>query len=236
MSETELGRAPDEVLHEQTIGYSFAVSVHEVTIEQYLRFLPDATFAWGKEDARCPANAVSYDQALAYCRWLNDRERIAQDQWLYSPAQPPETSSAMISAEELARTGYRLLTEAEWEYVSRAGTTTPWFPGTDETSLVHFGWFALNDGESVRRVGLLRPNPLGLFDTMGNVSEWCHRLRPEGQFALRGGEYKSLAKDLRSGRRFEQSVKGYSFTGIRVARTLPASASTGNLQSSSAPD
>ena len=91
------------------------------------------------------------------------------------------------------RTGYRLPTEDEWELAARAGSTTRWFFGDAEEHLRHFAWCAVNSGDRMHRVGMLRPNPLGLFDILGNTSEWCHPSAAtalnleKGKYVLRGG-------------------------------------------------
>ncbi|MCL1993549.1 MAG: SUMF1/EgtB/PvdO family nonheme iron enzyme, partial [Spirochaetes bacterium] len=71
-------------------------------------------------------------------------------------------------------TGFRLPTEAQWEFAARAGTTTPFSDGVQEPtteSLQQIGWF-IDSGLVSREVGLLEPNPWGLYDMHGNVFEW----------------------------------------------------------------
>ena len=217
----EPGREDGETLTETTIAHSFAVSVHEVTMQQYQRFQPDAGFARDvADDPQCPANRVSFDGAMQYCRWLSEREGVPEDQMCYRLLSEIEPTDAIHSEEQLLRTGYRLLTEGEWEYVCRAGSTTRWFSGASEEHLRHFAWFALSAGERLHPVGLSRPNPFGLFDVTGNVAEWCHSSANQGKYALRGGSYDWPARRVRSAQRYYQSNTPYSYTGLRIARTI----------------
>jgi hypothetical protein len=217
--EGEPGIAHAERLITQTkIAYSFAVSVNEISMEQFRQFRANAQFAWERADPQCPANRVSFDDAIRYCRWLSAKEGIPEEEMCY-PADFV-ASDSVLPEQRLLRTGYRLPTELEWEFTCRAGTTTPWFSGDDEEHLKAFAWFALNAGEQVRPDGSLRPNPLGIFDMLGNVAEWSHKSVPAGDYILRGGAYNQLSKGLRSAKRESQSKNGYSFTGFRIARTM----------------
>ena len=70
----------------QTLPYDFAISVHEVTMEQFRRFRPDANFALDVADnPQCPANKVSFNDAIKYCEWLNDQEGIPAEERCYDP-------------------------------------------------------------------------------------------------------------------------------------------------------
>jgi eukaryotic-like serine/threonine-protein kinase len=227
----QLGPAEGERVYEATITSrrvtiprSFAASVYEVTQEQYLRFRPEATFA---QDVALhqhgPANKVSFVDAMQYCRWLSEQEGIAEEQMCYPPVAEIGTADGTLDAERRSRTGYRLLTEDEWEYVCRAGAATPWFCGVDESHLGHFSRYALTADEHLWPVGSLRPNAMGLFDIAGNVGEWCHPLNPHPDtYPLRGGAYDFPARRNRSAEVYMHSNSGFSYTGIRVGRTLPA--------------
>jgi len=152
----------------------------------------DMTFGMGKENH--PALAMTHYNAIQFCKWL------------------------------YARTGvfYRLPTEAEWEYASRAGNTTEYFFGDDASKLDEYGWYKANSGSKTHQVGQKKANPWGLFDMYGNVAEWTYDQYkadfyasvkgekannpvsvPEKLYSnvIRGGSYDDQAKDVRSAAR-----------------------------------
>ena len=114
-----------------------------------------------KEGADYPATYVSWKDAQAFCQKLTEQERGAG-----------RLSSGME---------YRLPTEAQWEYACRAGTTTKYSFGDDEKLLSVYGWWRGNvpadenakNERHAHRVGMKQPNPWGLYDMHGNVTEWC---------------------------------------------------------------
>lgn len=127
----------------------FWIAVTEVTNAQYEAFDPDHDRAMGSEDA--PAAFITFEEALAFCRWLSDRE----------PGS------------------YRLPTESEWEYAVRAGTQTEYWFGDDPARLGDHAWYRENSDWRAQPVGSKPPNPWGLFDVHGNVAEWCDPLGPD---------------------------------------------------------
>ena len=99
---------------------------------------------------------------------------MPKDQWCYLPNEAGAYDEGMtIPADVLQRTGYRLPTEAEWEYACRAGAVTSRYYGHSIDLLGAYAWYQANSKEHAWPCGSLLPNDLGLFDMLGNVYEWC---------------------------------------------------------------
>ena len=117
---------------------------------------------------------VNWYAAAAYCNWLSEQEGLPKDQWCYLRNQAGLYAEGMtIPADVLERTGYRLPTEAEWEYACRAGTMTSRYYGLSIALLDVYARYQANCHDHACPGGSLLPNDLGLFDMLGNVSEWC---------------------------------------------------------------
>jgi formylglycine-generating enzyme required for sulfatase activity len=179
----EMGSPPEEADREnepivrRKIGRSFAVATTPVTLGQFQRFLN--ALGWKHTYTRkycpepdCPVTAINWFTAAQYCRWLSEREGIPEDQMCFPPVDQIQ-EGMKLPADYLSRTGYRLLTEAEWEYACRAGAVTSRYHGTSEELLGQYGWYMGNSRVRTHPVGSLKPNDFGLFDMHGNVWQWC---------------------------------------------------------------
>jgi sulfatase modifying factor 1 len=152
--ESEVGRLLDERLHSVSLTDRFCMQATEVTQEQYVDLIdttPAQTEACGP---RCPVVQVSWNDAVRYANALSEQEGLSR---CY---QGRERVSGRC-------TGYRLPSEAEWEYAARGGTTGSRYGQLDEVS-----WYAGNSDATPHSVGQKLPNSFGLFDMLGNASEW----------------------------------------------------------------
>jgi serine/threonine protein kinase/formylglycine-generating enzyme required for sulfatase activity len=235
-------RGPHEVYHpRRMIGRSFALAVHEVTVGEFARFCEAyPAHAVRREkpefapEPDCPMHKITWFAAAKFCRWLSELEGVPEAQMCYPPIDEigPDLE---LPEDYLARTGYRLPTEDEWEYACRAGTVTPRYYGDDIALLGQYAWYAENSSDRTHCVGLLKPNDFGLFDMLGNVWEWCDNrfvefplddsnqtIDPHDR-GMRGGSFSQRSSDLRSATRFRIEPQGdRNSVGLRVARTLPA--------------
>lgn len=209
------GRAdPDGPPHQVTLTRGFWLGKFALTQRVWAEVMGTTPWAGKKyvrEHPNCPAVCVSWDEVQAFIQHLNE---TAGD-WRY-----------------------RLPTEAEWEYACRAGTTSAWSMGDDESQLGEYAWYganAWNVGERyAHEVGLKKPNPWGLYDMHGNVYEWVQDRYgpyagtaqtdpagpPKGAARIRrGGSFYFNARSLRSAFRSHRSPRhSNSRTGVRLVR------------------
>jgi formylglycine-generating enzyme required for sulfatase activity len=233
------GRDEEKPAHKVWVD-SFVMDAQEVTQAEYEKLGQIEAFSNPShfQGPDLPVEQVTWPQAARFC---NARSRLEG----LKPCYNEDTGACDFEA-----SGYRLPTEAEWEYACRAGTNSDYSFGGETRQLGDFGWFANNSGKKTHATGQKKPNPWGLFDMHGNVAEWCqdvydpnyYKASPEkaprgpdegNDFVLRGGSWKSSADALRSAARigetagFSDACLARDAIGFRCVRKVPPSKDAG---------
>ncbi len=232
--------------HVCRIDRDFAIAAKEVTVAEYTKLMGAHQYNERvSPNSDCPINQVPWHLAIEYCRKLSEQEGISEDQMCY-PRDFKIAGKTNLSEDFLQRTGYRLATEAEWEYACRAGTITLRPFGDSDQYLSKFAWFNQNSSGVMAVGGLLKPNPFGLFDMLGNAAELCHdemQHYPAGDAAhpamdsatgftidvakpriVRGGGIANSPDLLLAGHRMlANPAGGLPTIGFRIVKTLPRS-------------
>jgi formylglycine-generating enzyme required for sulfatase activity len=221
------------------------VQIHEYTLGQWRQERQverDIGTDDGCTQPGCPLRDGTWFQALAVANH-------ASVHWGLEPCYQNDDGDPLIIYSAVASpsilwlgwgcTGWRLPTPAEWEYFARAGTTSRWSWGDDANQASRYA-HALEEVEAVQPVGMLRPNPWGLYDIHGNVEEWVwgtedlypdppmHLTNPaftpvrqHDNFEARGGSFDALTRQLRSDYRlFALSRQSSRRRGVRLVRTV----------------
>jgi formylglycine-generating enzyme required for sulfatase activity len=240
-----------------TLTHDFYLCDKEVRASHFGQFINDPNYpdkdkplgwkdrAAGNDFGASPQDNVSWYDAVLFCNWLSRKERLdpcyertGKKQKIREELnnQAAEYDAWRIAANG---TGYRLPTEAEWEYACRAGTTTDFASGSDVELLRNYAVFNTGSAQGPSGSGTKMPNGWGLFDMHGNVGEWCYDWSsdygasdasdPTGPSeypsigpsyrVVRGGSWNDVALGCRSafrGRNWPDSRS--SGNGFRVAR------------------
>ena len=223
------GDDDEKPAHRVQVG-AFYMDTREITQKAY-ESLTEKNPSKAKGPDR-PVEQVDWYHAILYCNLRSLKEGLSA------------CYDAKTLACNFAANGYRLPTEAEWEYACRAGTTTKYSSGDDPTKLKAVAWFKANANQTTHPVGQKAPNPWGLYDMHGNVAEWCQdfydaafyqkvdRTDPHGptrgdKCVLRGGSWRTSEEGLRcsarnsENARFADACFGSDAYGFRCVKRGP---------------
>jgi len=248
----------DEIPHQVSVN-SFYISKYEITHHQYIKFLNNANidkkayfkgnqlidmddrycpikfqdssfifvsnyFAFDKE---CPVIEITWYGAVAYCNWRSKQENLT----------PCYTIKERKVKCDWSADGYRLPTEAEWEYAARSGgqKDQKW-SGTNQREKVElYAWYNLNSEFKSHKTGTKNPNSAGIYDMTGNVWEWCwdwygqysksNQSNPRGpshgqKKVIRGGGWHSGLYNIRNTYRCypQHPIESGNDIGFRVVK------------------
>lgn len=224
--------------HKITVS-DFYMSKYEVSFEMFDNFCLSTGFSqtddggYGRD--KNPAINVSWEGAIKYCNWLSKR-------FGYEPVYDLEIDSSgmRINSVNWDADGFRLPTEAEWEYVAKGGSKSQGYAYTGSNKPEEVAWFSENSDNSPHEIGTLKPNELGIYDILGNAWEWCWDIYDASYYSkseetdprgpdkgdnrvYRGGNFESKAEFIRITRRFNLSPRMKTgLVGIRLVQNSNA--------------
>ena len=227
------GQPDESPVHRVWID-AFLMDRYEVTQEHYGRLVP-VNGSHFKGPNR-PVEMISWAEAALYCNMRSRAEGLR-------PCYDKDAEEITLDACDFQADGYRLPTEAEWEYACRAGSRYRYYFGSDPAQLAHHAWYKPNADKQTHAVGQKKPNAWGLYDMLGNVAEWCNDVydknyyesspekNPRGpiageKYVLRGGAWSISADACRSAYRvgedpgFQDACFARDAIGFRCVRRV----------------
>jgi len=238
----EFYRNSNETIHEVTMARGFSMSKYEVTQAQWIDVMGQGG-DWTRYGSNYPISGISWYDVIVFCNKLSMKENlypVYHINYNFDPSFWYNNSLPLDKVEMEFHNGYRLPTEAEWEYACRAGNGMQFNTGinitTDQANYDGYSPYNFNERGVYRAkktpVGSFAPNAWGLYDMHGNVDEWCwdwygdysnnKQEDPTGpvtgtERVLRGGSYADTGANLRSAYRWKLPPAS-EYGGFRLVR------------------
>ncbi len=219
-------------IHEVEIS-SFYVSQYEITYDNYAAFCGIAGYTEPYGTSGFPATNITWERAVMMCNWISRKHGFDKAYKI----ERDEKNDIFNVVCDFKSNGYRLPTEAEWEYAAKGGHRSKDYMYSGSNSPYQIAWFSETYQGLEHKSGELMPNELGIYDMTGNVAEWCwdyyganyyrqkDTLNPTGiakgtTRIYRGGNRRDKIKNIAISRRsyLEQNKKDL-YVGFRVVRT-----------------
>lgn len=237
---SEEGNPNDKPVHRVVITRNFFIAKYLTTLEDHDRYCAEVLRSRSSDKGMGrgkgkPVCSVSWHDAVAYCNWLSVKEGL----------KPCYSGGGRTLVCDFEASGYRLPTEAEWEYAARGGKAGGGgrYAGSDDPG--ETAWYGENSGDTTHPVGEKKPNPLGIYDLCGNIFQWCWDWyardyysrspledprgdaspgdgaiwRLEVEKARRGGSWRESAPDVTVWHRSQDWASYAGDNGFRVVRT-----------------
>ena len=234
----------NETQHSVTLSKKFMMMTTEVTQGQYKAVTGASPSNFTSCGTMCPVENVTWHEAAAYSNALSSKAGLTGCYTCSGSGKSVSCTEATSYAGQKVYTcpGYRLPTEAEWEFAYRAATSTAFYNGGitsctgKDANLDKIGWYCENSSGTTHPVGQMTANAWGLYDMAGNVWEWCHDwygsypssavTDPVGTSGssrvFRGGGWSTYADRARAAFRYSFGPGGRSTSlGFRLVRSVP---------------